>query len=189
MTRINLYPWRAARQKERNRQFLLACIAISGLTLLLLILYQHSINAQLAYQQRRNQYITDAGTALARQIKELQSIEATRKNLLGKIDVIDKLQQQRVEAVRLFDELGRTVPDDVQLTQLIQNGRTLKISGIATSNNGISQYIRRIESSAWLPSPLLDVIESAHDYKASPLRGKRFTLLLTLPDPPPPSSP
>ena len=185
MTRINLSPWRAELRKKRERRFLQAGLAVSALLLLSTIAYQQTIAARLTYQRERNRYISEASLALNRKILALQSVDAAHKNLLGKIAVIQQLQQQRLQPAHLLDELGHTVPEDIQLTQVVQREQTLKISGIAASNTSISQYIKRLDASPWLDTPLLDIIESAHENKTLPLRGKRFTLNISLSDPPP----
>jgi type IV pilus assembly protein PilN len=185
MTRINLSPWRAELRKKRERRFLQAGAGASSLVLLSMILCRQYLEAGLTHQRQRNQYITEASFALNRQIQALQTVDAARKNLLAKIAVIRQLQQQRLQPVHLFDELGRAISEDIQLTQVVQNGQTLKISGIATSNVSISHYIKRLEASPWLDTPLLDIIESAHENKTLPPRGKRFALKVTLSDPSP----
>jgi type IV pilus assembly protein PilN len=183
MTRINLSPWRAELRKKREQLLLQAGVAASALLLLSMIAYQQTIAARLTYQRGRNQYISEASLALNRKILALQSVDAARRDLQGKIAVIRLLQQQRLQAVHLFNELGLTVPEDIQLTQVIQNGPALKITGIAVSNASISQYIQRLEASPWLGAPLLDIIESTQENKSALPRGKHFTLDIRLSDP------
>jgi type IV pilus assembly protein PilN len=184
MTRINLSPWRAELRRKRERRILQGGIAVSITVLLTLILCRHYLDAELTRQKQRNQYINEAGLALNRHIQSLQAVDAARKNLLGKIAAIRQLQQQRLQPAHLFEALARTAAEDIQLTQIIQNGQTLKISGIAVSNTSISRYIKRLEASPWLDTPLLDIIESAHENKTLPPRGKRFTLNVSLSDTP-----
>jgi len=182
MTRINLSPWRAELRKKRERRILQGGIAVSIAVLLSLILCRHYLDAELTRQQQRNQYINETSLALNRHIQSLQAVDAARKNLLGKIAAIRQLQQQRLQPAHLFEALARTSAEDIQLTQIVQNGQTLKISGIAASNTSISRYIKRLEASPWLGTPLLDIIESAHENKTLPPRGKRFTLNVGLSD-------
>ncbi|QFY42540.1 hypothetical protein F6R98_07800 [Candidatus Methylospira mobilis] len=184
MARINLSPWRAELRKKRERRILQGGIAASIGVVLTLILCEQYLNAALTRQKQRNQYINEASLALNRHIQSLQAVDAARKNLLGKIAAIRQLQQQRLQPAHLLEALARTAAEDIQLTQIVQNGQTLKISGIAASNTSVSRYIKRLEASPWLDTPLLDIIESAHENKTLPPRGKRFTLNISLSDAP-----
>ncbi|HET9679096.1 MAG TPA: PilN domain-containing protein, partial [Gammaproteobacteria bacterium] len=65
--------------------------------------------------------------------------------------------------VHLFDELVRTVPDGVYLTSITQNGKKLNITGVAESSARVSSYMRNIDASEWLSTPVLDVIETIEE--------------------------
>jgi type IV pilus assembly protein PilN len=56
-----------------------------------------------------------------------------------------------LEVVHLFDELARTTPEGVQLTDLQQTDRTIAITGIAQSNARVSVYMRNLDLSSWFP--------------------------------------
>jgi type IV pilus assembly protein PilN len=97
--------------------------------------------------------------------------------------VIQKLQTSRPEAVHLFDELARTIPEGVQLMDLTQTERTLTLNGIAQSNARVSVYMRNLELSPWLQEPSLLVIESRPDGKEKKDRQmSRFSRQVTQSD-------
>ena len=74
----------------------------------------------------------------------------------------------------------RTVPEGIYLTNIKQEADQLTIKGVAESNGRVSAYMRNIDSSEWMSTPKLKVIET----KKGTLRSSDFTLITsqTLPD-------
>ena len=88
------------------------------------------------------------------------------------MDIIQSLQQKRPQIVHLFDEIVRTVPEGIFLTGIKQAGTSISINGVAESNGRVSAYMRNIDSSDWMATPKLSVIES----KKGTLRSSDFVL-------------
>ena len=61
--------------------------------------------------------------------------------------VIQDLQGNRSEIVKIFDELVRAVPDGVYLATLEQSADGVKMSGFSESNNRISALMRNLDNS------------------------------------------
>lgn len=78
---------------------------------------------------------------------------------MTKIEVIQTLQESRPEIVHLFDELAKTTPEGIFLTKFKQTGKNLNLTGKAQSNARVSAYMRMIEASSWLETPVLQVIK------------------------------
>jgi type IV pilus assembly protein PilN len=55
------------------------------------------------------------------------------------------------------------VPDGLYLTKLDQDGRSLVVEGRAKSNERVSEFMRKIEASAWIGRPRLLLIENKDD--------------------------
>ena len=106
-------------------------------------------------------------------LKQIDALEETKEQLLARMDVIQSLQQQRPQIVHLFDDFVRTVPEGIYLRDIKQEGDQLTIQGVAESNGRVSAYMRNIDSSDWMTTPKLKVIES----KAGALRSSDFTLV------------
>jgi len=177
MARINLLPWRAEIRKQQQKDFIAALGLGTSLTVLLMVLVHFNMDSRLEYQVERNHYLENEISGLDKKIKEIQELEAKKKRLISKMEVIQQLQASRPEIVHLFDELGRTIPEGVYLTDLVQSDRSLTVNGIAQSNARVSAYMRNLESSSWLKSPLLNIIESRIENRdAKKERQSRFTL-------------
>ncbi|HYN76493.1 MAG TPA: PilN domain-containing protein [Lamprocystis sp. (in: g-proteobacteria)] len=159
MARINLLPWREAERRRRRREFAIAGGVSLGLALLAAALVHFQVEAWISGQGARNQFLDDQIAQLNLQIKEIETLEKTKADLLARMNIIQQLQQSRPEVVRLFDELVSTLPEGVFLTRLEQNGRGVVVEGRAQSNARVSSFMRNVEGSAWIGHPRLLLIE------------------------------
>lgn len=174
MARINLLPWRAELRKQQRKDFLTAILLGIGLTLAIMLLVHANIASRIEYQQQRNQFLNAKIEVLDKKIKEIQELEAKKKRLIAKMEVIQQLQASRPEIVHLFDEIARTMPEGVYLSDLTQADKSLTVNGMAQSNARVSAYMRNLEASRWLKDPVLNIIQNQGDAKKE--RNSRFTL-------------
>ncbi len=174
MAKINLLPWREVLRRQKQRDFFLATGGSIGVTLWVLFMMHGYGAGRIEQQDRRNRYLESEIATLDKKIKKIESMQGLKRKFLAKIAVIQQLQESRTEAVKLFEEMATTVPDGVFLTKMTQSGRTLSFEGKARSNASVSAYMRNLESSRWMSSPDLTVIET--DGKAKQSRVSRFKL-------------
>ena len=173
MAHINLLPWREEQRQEQTRQF----ATILGLSLALtgaIIFMVHTVfDNQINHQKYRNKILQDEIALLDESLKQIAELEETKEQLLARMDIIQSLQQQRPQIVHLFDDFVRTVPEGIYLTKIQQNGERLTIKGVAESNGRVSAYMRNIDTSEWMATPKLKVIET----RKGTLRSSDFTLI------------
>jgi type IV pilus assembly protein PilN len=173
MPRINLLPWREQERKARRREFLVAAGAAVLASIVLVgvgkLMYASWTEAQI----EKNNLLKKEIVKLDAQIADIQDLENRKQRLVARMEIIEKLQRKRPEIVHLFDELVKTVPEGVYLTQLKENGNKLEIHGVAQSSTRVSTFMRNIDSSTWMDNPQLQVVESTQN---SPTGGSSFTL-------------
>lgn len=160
MAKINLLPWREELRKQKQQDFIVAMGMSVLVTIGLIVAVHIYIEGLKEYQSQRNQLLEAEIRQLDVQIAKIRDIEETKNKLLAKIDVIQKLQESRPEIVHLFDEIPKTAPDGIYLTKLTQTGAALTFNGKTQSNARVSAFMRAIESSKWLNSPKVVVIQS-----------------------------
>jgi len=159
MARINLLPWREELRKQKKQEFL-AAIGLSVLLTLIIFGLMHTyIEGLKAYQEQRNQMLQAEIVLLDKKIVEISSIEEKKSKLLAKIELIQKLQKSRPEIVHLFDEIPNATPDGVFLTKFTQKGSELIFQGKSQSNARVSAFMTAIDTSSWLQTPALNVIQ------------------------------
>lgn len=174
MARINLLPWREELRKEQTRQFV-SMMAISAIfTAAIILLVYVNIAKMIDSQNYRNTMLTNEIAKLEEQLKQIAELESTKAQLLSRMEIIQSLQQKRPQVVHVFDEIVRTLPDGIYLTDLKQQGDSFEFTGISESNGRVSAYMRNIESSEWMKNPRLKVIEA----KRKDGRGSEFILEL-----------
>jgi type IV pilus assembly protein PilN len=163
MPRINLLPWRETERKVRRREFVIAtgaAMLAAGIFVLCgKLVYSSLTDAQLAKNDLLNREIVK----LDAQIADIHGLEGRRQRLIARMEIIERLQRKRPEIVHLFDELVRTVPEGVYLTQIKETGNKLEIHGVAQSATRVSTFMRNIEASTWMDNPQLQVVETAKD--------------------------
>jgi len=173
MAHINLLPWREEQRQEQTRQFATVTVLSMALTGAIIFMVHVMFNNQIEHQKYRNKILQDEIATLDASLKQIDALEDTKEQLLARMDVIQPLQQQRPQIVHLFDDFVRTVPEGIYLRDIKQEGDQLTIQGVAESNGRVSAYMRNIDSSDWMSTPKLKVIET----KAGTLRSSDFTLI------------
>jgi len=172
MPRINLLPWRDLERKRKRQEFMFAAVGAIVVALLVGLLLRFQYDAQIEHQNTRNQYLQSQIEILDHQIAEILDLEQQKKRLSDRIEVIQKLQSSRPEAVHLFDQLVRLLPDGVYLVSVKQIDRRIQIKGVAESSTRVSAFMRNIDGSEWLKDPSLEIIET----KGATDEGANFTL-------------
>ncbi|NOR69615.1 MAG: pilus assembly protein PilN [Methylomarinum sp.] len=159
MARINLLPWREELRKQKQQDFVSAIGAGVVVTCILFAFVYFYIEGMKEYQQSRNAMLDDEIRIVNKKIKEIQDIERKKSQLLTKIEVIQALQESRPQIVHLFDELAKSTPEGIFLTKFKQTGKVLNFTGKAQSNARVSAYMRGVDKSPWMESPVLKVIK------------------------------
>jgi len=107
MIPINLLPHRAARRKAQQQQF----FVLAGMTLGLaavIVFAVHTLFAQrIETQVERNKYLESEIVLLDKQIDEIRKLKEQTQALLARKRVVESLQTNRTETVRLLDQLVR----------------------------------------------------------------------------------
>jgi type IV pilus assembly protein PilN len=179
MTSINLLPWREALKKERQQQFFVA-LGVSVAVMLAIVAAVHlQMSALINAQKSRNTFLETQITRVEKQIQEIDALEKEKRNLLARMNVIQQLQQGRPQVVHVFDELARTLPDGVYLTNVQQRGGSMSIQGFAQSNARVSAYMRNLDASDWFSDPKLSVIQAAGKSNVTD-KNSKFTLNVKL---------
>lgn len=161
MANINLLPWREERRQELKREFLVVLGGVAVIGVALVLLMHVFVQGEIDSQKERNVYIQKHIAELDEQVTEIKELERKRNELLDRMNVIQGLQGERPLIVRIFDELVRTLPDGVFYRSVARGGgSSIKVEGVAESNNRISSLMRKLESSDWFADPNLSSVKA-----------------------------
>ncbi len=159
MTHINLLPWRVELRKKQREDFLARMLLWMMLAAGLMVVVHLRLGHTIDWQARRNSFLQSEIRILDEKIKEIDSLDAKKRGLLARMEIIQQLQVSRPEMVHLFDEIAQRVPEGVALLDIAQNDRRLVINGIAQSNAVVSNFLNNLAGSPWLAKPVLKVIQ------------------------------
>ncbi len=155
MAKINLLPWREALRKERQQEFVGIMVAVAMLSAALVWFVTGSVEDQFKAQKNRNAFVQKEMAVLSEQISEIQALRNKREQLLERMKLIQNLQGNRPIIVRLFDEVARSIPDDLYFTSLDIKGTQVTVTGRAKSNNRVAALMRNFDDSDWFDGPNL----------------------------------
>lgn len=163
---INLLPWREE-QKERLKKEFLIILAMAVVCALTILGFVHfCISHKIDHQRQNNEILQSEIRILDKQIAQIKTLQEEKAELIARMDIIQQLQTNRPHVVRLFDGITKTVPDGLFLDHLERRNINISIEGRAESNTRVSTFMRNIDASNWLKSPVLSVIQ-ADDTKAN----------------------
>ncbi len=150
MARINLLPHRAARRKQREREFYIQLGVAAAAAIVFVLLWGLWMGERIDNQNERNSLLQNEITHVDARIAKIKDLETVRDHLLARKQIIEQLQADRSQMVHLFDELVKSTPASVRLTGVKQDGASMALDGVAQSNASVAEYMKNIEASPWL---------------------------------------
>ena len=192
MILINLLPHREARRQQRKQAFFagigMAVLVGAGVVLL----WYTAVNTQIGTQEEHNQFLTSEIKRLDAQIADVATLKAEIGALKARQKAVEDLQADRNMPVYLLNELVKQTPEGVYLTSIKQGGQQVAITGVAQTNERISEFLRNTSSnSPWLEKPQLVSINAQTMLVAGSRDQRRmfaFVMGVTLKRPPAPGS-
>lgn len=183
MILINLLPHREEARKRRREEFYagLGAAAVAGLLVGGLIYFWYDI--QISDQQGRNAFLVAENRRLDAQIKDVATLQDEINALRARQEAVENLQADRNLPVHLLNELVRLLPEGAYLTAVRQEDSRITLSGVAQSNDRVSELLRNLANdSPWLARPeLVEIV--AGSVALSPRDQRRvsnFTIRVSL---------
>jgi type IV pilus assembly protein PilN len=131
--------------------------------------------AAYLYQSRKLKRL-DADIAAAQQRqRELQAIKAQvdalerkRASYQRQVDLIERLKAEQSGPVHMLDEISKSLPDFVWLTDLDQVGAAVKFTGQSNGMTPVADFISALQRTGWFPVvDLLTTAEQSNVYTFS----------------------
>ena len=160
MIRINLLPFRAARQKENIRRqvsiFLLSFI----FAFIALFYYQMQLNLQLGELKTEAEDVKSRLKVFRKKSREVDNIKQALDTLQKKINVIKTLELNRREPVRLMDAMtGMVIPKRMWFTDFSINNDAVVIKGHALDNKTVADFMTQLEKSGFFSTVNLTTLK------------------------------
>jgi type IV pilus assembly protein PilN len=181
---INLLPHREEKRKRRKAAYFtgLALSAVAGLAIA--GLWYGVLEQMKSAQMERNAFLGSEIKKLEVQIKDIANLRAEIEALKARQKAVEDLQTNRNIPVHLLNELVKQTPEGVYLTKIGQAGQVVTVSGVAQTNERVSEFLRNtLYNSPWLERPELIEIRAG---AAQGGRGRLydFSMRLSIKRPP-----
>lgn len=147
---VNLLPYHEARRASRRKKVYALLGGAAGAGALVVLLGGMYIDHRVDAVSSLNQVLLAENNRMDGQIREVNTLRKDIEGLLQRQKAIEGLQNERNRPVQLLEELVRQVPEGVYLTTLKQTGDAFTVTGIAQSNERVSELLRNLSQVQWL---------------------------------------
>lgn len=162
MILINLLPHREAARKRRKEAYQVAMVVSLLVGVLIAGVIYTWFQGMIENQRGRNAFLASEIKVLEGQIKEIATIEDEIAALRARQKAVEDLQADRNLPVHMLNELVKQLPDGVYITSLKQDGQVVAMTGMAQSNERVSEMLRNLaDNTPWISKPELVEIVAA----------------------------
>jgi type IV pilus assembly protein PilN len=172
MIRINLLPVKELKAEvSRRREMILGglCLGVTLTAILGLYVVQYSRINSLQNE------IADLNAELASlnvKAKGVADLEAKIKEVKGKHRVIEEINRKKSGPARVMQSLSTATPRALWLTQFKEIGGNVTITGVATDNQTIAEFLKALDSHSYFRNT--ELVETTQtDQRVAP---KRFSI-------------
>lgn len=148
MIRINLLPVRAAKKKETAvQQIVIFCIIILIAAAVVMSLYF----VRRVQVSNTKMEITAANAKineLKAKIGKLEELKTLKEQVKKKLDVLAQLRKNKTGPAQRLATLSDMTPDQLWLIGYTESADNVRITGVASTEELIAQYMRALEASS-----------------------------------------
>jgi len=175
MITINLLPVRAARKKENIRRKVSVFFLCVIFTLCVIVYITVLMNSKISEISHNIETTQEELKRYEAKAMEADKIRKKLHKLEEKMDIIVKLEANRTGPVRFMDALtGLVIADKMWLTSLTESEGNMRLTGMATDNNTIADFMTNLEESYYFSS--VDLVSSKQTKSKAKQTLKKFTI-------------
>lgn len=184
MILINLLPHREAAREKQKKQFFTQLVLSMLLGAAIAGGVYMWFDAQISEQQDRNDLLKKQMAILDAEIKDIAGLQAEIASLRARQTAVENLQADRNMPVHLVSEVVSRLPEGIYLRSLKQENQNVLMSGVAQSQERVSELLRNLanQPDLWLGTPeLVEIVASNASVSAREQRRvSNFTVRVTL---------
>src|SRR5262245_43811335 len=121
-------------------------------------------------------------------LAQVQKFEARKAQLQQRVSIIEQLRNGQSAPVHVLDEISKSLPDRLWLTDMTQTGNEFAISGMTTSMTAVSDFIANLEATQWFKRPV-EIVDSQVQTDAKVGDLVKFAIKAQFQDPGAPAPP
>lgn len=163
MIRINLLPVKISRRQEAVRSELMLAGVAAGVLVAVMAAAFISVQSRVNTVRAENADLQEEIRRVEEIAKDVQKAEELKTELQRKLSVIKQLKASKAGPVHMMDELSLATPEKLQLQRLDEQSKRLQLSGVAVSNEVISQFLTNLEQSEYFDDVFLNAIDQVDE--------------------------
>lgn len=175
MIRINLIPYRMARQQRRISQHVGSFLGIIVLAAALSLGAHISMSLTLDDLKKETDQLAASNKALKEQVGKIEHLDALRTDVEHKLKIVDQLQAGRFRSLITLNEIAQVIPKNAWLISIQDSTSEIGLQGLAESNKAVANFMRMLDKSPIFSNVKLQGI-SRVEVDGIPVR--QFTLRL-----------
>jgi type IV pilus assembly protein PilN len=175
MIRINLLPYRMARQRQQISQHAGNFFGIIVLAAVLSVGAHMTASIELADLNEEAAQLIVKNKELKKKVGKIEHLDALRTEVERKLKIVDRLQEGRFHSLITLNEMAQVIPKNVWLRSIKDNASEIVIEGLAESNKAVANFMRMLDQSSLFSNVKLQGI-SRVEVDGIPVR--KFTLNL-----------
>ncbi len=164
MIRINLLGVESKHTKRRvgletTQKAAIACSVMLLATGSLICWWYWSLDQQAERLEQEIAAARQETQRLGAILEDVKRFQGRRAELEQRVALIEELRQGQSAPVRLLDEVSRSIPDRLWLTELRQEDTDVTLTGRATSLTALSDLVSNLETSGYFRRPV-EIVDS-----------------------------
>ena len=121
-------------------------------------------------------------------LAQVQTFEARKAQLQKRVTLIEELRKGQQAPVHVLDEISKSLPERLWLTEVTQTSSDFTIHGWTTSLTALSDFITNLEGTKWFKRPV-EIVDSQMQSDAKTGDLVKFSIKATFVDPSAPAAP
>ena len=147
MMQINLLPWRERRRDAIKRTVIRQILLAVTIAAIAVYASSEFLARQLAQQELINRVLEQQIVDLDARVTEVGSLREQQAAVRGRMRLIADLQRDRATVVRVLDQFVKSLPNEVYFLSLERADGVILVEGVSDSYAGVTELMRRLESS------------------------------------------
>jgi type IV pilus assembly protein PilN len=115
-------------------------------------------------------------TRLHAVIQQVQAFEQQKAQLQQRVVLIEQLRKSQTGPVHMLDQVSRSMPPMLWLTNLKQDDSGVTIDGRSTTQTGVSDFVGNLEGSGYFKKSVDIVVSQTETIQQAPGQVIKFSL-------------
>ena len=163
MIRVNLLPAKVSRRQEAVRRELVVVGAGLGGIVAVRLSFQLALGARIGSAEKDARILKRQISGANAMVAEVEEAERYQEELTKKLNVIKTLKANKTGPVHMLDEISKATPEKLQLRSLDESGGRVELTGVAVSNDVISEFLTKLEDSDYFVEVYLNAIDQVEE--------------------------